>query len=154
MRIVTLTTDGAADPNPGRGGWAFIARCPRVIERSGSVPAPTTSNRMELTAVLEGLKSIEAASQVTLISDSRYVVDGVNSWRLRWRANGWTTRSKTPVLNLDLWQAIDELCQQHTVTAKWVKGHSGHPDNERCDELAEAQATKYTDLPCWTGHVS
>ena len=91
MKTVTLVTDGAADPNPGRGGWAFIARCAHTIERSGTVPAPVTSNQMELTAVLEGLKSIEEPCQIALTSDSRYVVDGVNSWRLRWRANGWTT---------------------------------------------------------------
>jgi ribonuclease HI len=113
---------------------------------------------MEIMATIAGLKALKEPCEVLLISDSQYLLNGVTSWRLKWRDNGWMRKPKKgqerPVLNADLWKELDALADKHTIPGWWVKGHSGHADNERCDELAQAQAAKYTDLPCWTGHVS
>ena len=159
MKQVTLISDGACVGNPGPGGWAYILRyAGHSVECAGGTSNTTTNNRMEITATIEGLKALKEPCEVLLISDSQYLLNGVLSWRFKWRGNGWMRKPKKgqerPVLNADLWQELDALADKHTIRGQWVKGHSGHPDNERCDELAEAQATKYTDLPCWTGHVS
>jgi len=111
---------------------------------------------MEIMATIEGLKALKQPCEVLLISDSQYLLNGVSSWRLKWRENGWKAKKgkQSQVKNADLWQELDGLANQHTIQCQWVKGHSGHLDNERCDELAEAQAAKYANLPSWTGHVS
>jgi ribonuclease HI len=113
---------------------------------------------MEITAVLEGLKALKEPCEVVLISDSQYLLNGLASWRFGWRKRGWMRKPKKgqegPVLNADLWKELDTLADEHKITGKWVKGHSGHPDNERCDELAEAQARLFVDSPCWTGVVA
>ncbi|MFB3430171.1 MAG: ribonuclease HI [Phycisphaerales bacterium] len=137
---VELFTDGACSGNPGPGGWAFLlkhAASGSQKEGSGGDPA-TTNNRMELQAVIEGLKALTRPSVVDLFSDSKYVLDGLESWIKGWKKNGWKTKSKQPVKNAELWRELDELRNQHTVRFHWVKGHSNHAENERCDELAVA----------------
>jgi ribonuclease HI len=139
---VLLTTDGAADQSQrGRGGWAFVARHPdgATVEQSGALHAPTTSNQADLTAVLKGLQSIEEPSHVTVRSDSSYVVNGINSWRLHWRANNWRTKNDTPVRNRSLWEAIDAECNRHTVTAMLIPSLIGG-DFDRCFITAEEMA--------------
>ncbi|MFU8830225.1 MAG: ribonuclease HI [Phycisphaerales bacterium] len=137
---VELFTDGACSGNPGPGGWAFMlkhAASGSQKEGSGGDPA-TTNNRMELQAVIEGLKALTRPSEVDLYSDSKYVLDGLESWIKGWKKNGWKTKAKQPVKNAELWRELDELRNQHTVRFHWVKGHSSHAENERCDELAVA----------------
>ena len=151
VKQVTLTTDGACIGNPGPGGWAFILRYgEHSKERAGGASA-TTNNRMEIQATIEGLKALKEPCEVLLISDSQYLLNGVLSWRFKWRDKGWMRKPKggqeTPVLNSDLWKELDALADIHKITGQWVKGHSGHKDNERCDKLAQAQADKYAALP-------
>jgi ribonuclease HI len=158
MKNVTLITDGACIGNPGPGGWAYILRIgDGKVERSGGA-SDTTNNQMELAAVIEGLKALQEPCELLLISDSRYLLDGLLSWRFKWRQNGWMRTLRNgraePVKNMDLWQELDALANMHTIRTHWIKGHSGHPDNERCDELAEGETAKYVDLPCLTGDVS
>ena len=158
MKKVTLISDGACIDNPGPGGWAYILRfADHSEERAGGAP-DTTNNRMELAAVIEGLKTLTEPFNVLLISDSQYLLNGLLKWRFSWRENEWMRLLRNgevkPVLNADMWQALDALADKHTVRGQWVKGHSGHPDNERCDELAQAEAEKYVDLPCWTSLIS
>lgn len=135
---VELFTDGACSGNPGPGGWAFLLRHPKTgkaVERNGGEPA-TTNNRMELTAVIEGLGSLTRPSTVDLYSDSQYVLKGLDEWIAGWKKKGWRTASKAPVKNVDLWQRLDELKAVHEIRFHWVKGHDGHPENERVDQLA------------------
>jgi ribonuclease HI len=135
---VDIFTDGACSGNPGPGGWGTILRTgEHEKELSGGEPA-TTNNRMELTAVIRGLEALNRASAVTIHTDSRYVMDGVTQWMPRWKKNGWKTADKKPVKNEDLWRELDLLCAKHELQWRWVKGHSGHPENERADELARA----------------
>lgn len=137
---VILFTDGACSGNPGPGGWAFILRHPssgKEIERSGG-EAATTNNRMELSAVIEGLKALTRTSKVEVWSDSQYVLNGLREWLDGWKARGWKTASKKPVKNQELWQELDRLKGMHELTFHWVEGHAGHPENERCDQLAVA----------------
>jgi ribonuclease HI len=112
---------------------------------------------MELTAALEGLKALKEPCEVLLISDSQYLLNGLQTWRFGWRKRGWMRKPRKgeeqPVLNADLWRELDTLADRHKITCKWVRGHSGDPDNERCDELAEAQARHFVDVPSWTGIV-
>jgi ribonuclease HI len=144
-RTVLIFTDGACSGNPGPGGWGVVIRKPGKVdarsldlqELSGGEPA-TTNNRMELTAAIQALKSLRGKRIVVLTTDSKYVMDGLTKWLPKWKLNGWRTSQKKPVLNADLWRALDSLCQKHTVGWQWVKGHTGHPENERCDELAKA----------------
>lgn len=136
--VVELFTDGACSGNPGPGGWAFLLRHPKTgksVERNGGEPA-TTNNRMELTAVIEGLASLTRPSTVDLYSDSQYVLKGLDEWIAGWKKKGWRTASKAPVKNVDLWQRLDELKAVHEIRFHWVKGHDGHPENERVDRLA------------------
>lgn len=136
--VVELFTDGACSGNPGPGGWAFLLRHPKTgksVERNGGEPA-TTNNRMELTAVIEGLASLTRPSTVDLYSDSQYVLKGLDEWIAGWKKKGWRTASKAPVKNVDLWQRLDELKAVHEIRFHWVKGHDGHPENERVDQLA------------------
>ena len=137
---VILFTDGACSGNPGPGGWAFILRHPssgKEIERSGG-EARTTNNRMELSAVIEGLSVLTRPSKVEVWSDSQYVLNGLREWMDSWKARGWKTAAKKPVKNQELWQELDRLKAIHDLTFHWVEGHAGHPENERCDQLAVA----------------
>jgi ribonuclease HI len=133
---VDIFTDGACSGNPGPGGWAAILRSgAHEKELSGGEKA-TTNNRMEMMAVIEGLKALKTKSAVTIHTDSRYVMDGASKWILGWKKKGWKTADKKPVKNADLWQQLDTEVQRHQVNWKWVKGHSGHEFNERADQLA------------------
>ncbi|MBL9001269.1 MAG: ribonuclease HI [Phycisphaerae bacterium] len=137
---VQLYTDGACSGNPGPGGWAYILRHPtsgKEREASGG-ERETTNNRMELSAVIHGLSALSRPSVVDLYSDSKYVLDGLNSWIHSWKKNGWRTSQKQPVKNQDLWQALDALRATHEIRFHWIKGHNEHPENERCDQLAVA----------------
>jgi ribonuclease HI len=141
---VQLFTDGACLGNPGPGGWAYILKHPasgKVAEASGG-EAQTTNNRMELMAVIAGLTALTRPSRVALFSDSKYVLGGLEEWMAGWKARGWKRKGNKPVLNVELWKQLDELIGRHTVKFKWVKGHAGHPENERCDALASAEAAK------------
>ncbi len=136
--VVDLFTDGACSGNPGPGGWAYLLRHPKTgksVERNGGEPA-TTNNRMELTAVIEGLASLTRPSIVELYSDSQYVLKGLEEWIAGWKQKGWRTASKAPVKNVDLWMKLDELKAVHEIRFHWVRGHDGHPENERVDRLA------------------
>ena len=135
---VVLYTDGACKGNPGPGGWgALLEWGDHTRELFGGDPQ-TTNNRMELTAVIEGLRALSRSCHVRIVTDSSYVKDGVTSWMANWKRNGWQTRAKKPVKNRDLWEALDHELSTHDVEWEWVKGHSGHPGNERADELANA----------------
>ena len=142
---VILYTDGACKGNPGPGGWAFVLQHPqsgKTLERFGSEP-DTTNNRMELLAVIEGLKTLTKPSQVELVSDSKYVLHGIEEWMPKWKKNGWRRKegkSFRPVKNSDLWQELDQLTSLHKLTFQYIPGHSGHPFNERCDTLASLAA--------------
>ncbi len=145
--LVLLFTDGACSGNPGPGGWAYILRHPasgKEVERSGG-EAETTNNRMELTAVIEGLRGIKRPSRVDIYSDSQYVLKGLREWMKDWKARGWRTAAKKPVKNLELWQALDELKALHTLDFHWIRGHSLHLENERCDELAVRERDIWLD---------
>ncbi len=143
-----LFTDGACSGNPGPGGWAFILRhipTGKELERSGG-ERETTNNRMELQAVVEGLSALKRSTSVRIVSDSAYVLNGLSSWIKSWKANGWRRKVNgrwAEVKNLDLWQKLDELVANHNVEFSKIKGHSGHPENERCDELAVEEWQKF-----------
>jgi ribonuclease HI len=140
LPTVQLYTDGACSGNPGPGGWGLILRHPasgKEIERSGA-EARTTNNRMELTAVIEGLGLLTRPSRVELYSDSKYVLDGLKSWIAGWKRRGWKTADKKPVKNEELWRQLDELSGRHEISFHWIRGHAGHPENERADALAVA----------------
>ena len=139
-KTVELFTDGACSGNPGPGGWAFVLRHPasgKTIERAGAEP-DTTNNRMELMAVIEGLGTLREPSIVDLTSDSKYVLDGLESWLDNWIGRGWKTAGKKPVKNRDLWERLCELRDEHELRFHWIRGHVGHAENERCDALAVA----------------
>ena len=133
-----LYTDGACSGNPGPGGWAYLLKHPasgKVREESGGERA-TTNNRMELTAVIKGLGALSRESEVDLFSDSQYVLKGLEEWMKSWKKRGWKTASKQPVKNEELWRELDKLKSKHTIRFHWVRGHDGHPENERVDTLA------------------
>ena len=135
---VELFTDGACSGNPGPGGWAFVLVHPasgKKIERAGAERL-TTNNRMELRAVIEGLRSLHEPSIVELTSDSKYVLDGLNTWLDNWIGRGWRTAARKPVKNRELWERLDELRGEHQLRFHWIPGHAGHAQNERCDALA------------------
>ena len=144
MKEVTIYTDGACSGNPGAGGWGTILVYKgREREMSGGA-AETTNNRMELTAVIEGLKALKEACKVTVVTDSQYVANGINlGWAQSWKANGWRKKDKKPALNPELWDELLTLIAKHEVTIEWVKGHDGHPENERCDKMAVAESQKF-----------
>ncbi len=132
---VTVYTDGGCEPNPGTGGWGVVLVCDgQYKELSGGEPQ-TTNNRMELTAALEALKALRKRCAVLLYTDSQYVKRGITEWMPAWKRKGWK-RKTGAVKNLDLWQELDALAQKHDIEWRWVRGHSGDPLNERCDELA------------------
>ncbi|MBB5699065.1 ribonuclease HI [Sphingomonas yantingensis] len=137
---VEIATDGACKGNPGPGGWgALIRHGAREKELSGGEPL-TTNNRMELMAAIQGLNALKKPCRVTLSTDSRYVMDGLTKWVRGWLKNGWKTADRKPVKNAELWQALIAAAEPHRVEWKWVKGHAGHPDNERADKLASDAA--------------
>ena len=141
MPDVAIFTDGACSGNPGAGGWGAILRYRDIEKELSGGEENTTNNRMELTAVIEALRALKTSCNVTVCTDSRYVMDGVTKWLPNWLQNGWrTANKKTPVKNVDLWQELESLLQKHKVKWVWVKGHNGHKENERVDELARIQA--------------
>ncbi len=145
MKKVEIYTDGACSGNPGPGGWGAVLRYrsgEKIYEKelSGG-DASTTNNRMELTAFIEALGLLKEPCEVRYCSDSQYVINGLEKgWAKSWRARGWKKADKSPALNPDLWEKALELAEKHTITYVWVKGHAGHPENERCDRLAVAQS--------------
>ena len=141
MKQVEIFTDGACSGNPGPGGWGAVLRFGTVEkELSGGEPE-TTNNRMELTAVIEALSALKEPCAVRLTTDSKYVCDSINKgWVYGWKKRGWVKSDKKPALNVDLWERLLPLLETHRVELIWVKGHAGHPENERCDRLARARA--------------
>jgi len=140
LPFVEIWTDGACKGNPGPGGWAAVLRfSDRELELSGG-EAPSTNNRMELMAAIEALNALKRPCRVSLTTDSNYVRDGIRQWIHAWKRNGWRTSDRKPVKNAELWQALDRAAARHQVEWHWVKGHAGHPENERADVLACAEA--------------
>lgn len=135
--VVEMYTDGACKGNPGRGGWGVLLRYKGIEKALYGGEVLTTNNRMELTAVIQGLLALKRPGcDVTVISDSKYVLTGITEWLPNWKRRNWKTAAKKPVLNEDLWRKLDELAVQHKIKWEWVKGHSGHRENEMADELA------------------
>lgn len=139
---IEIYTDGACQGNPGPGGWGVILRYKGVEKELSGYAAATTNNRMELQAAIEGLKALKKPIPVDLYTDSQYVRDGITKWLPEWKKKGWRLSSKKPVKNQDLWEELDGLSQAHTVQWHWVRGHSGHPENERADALAREAIVK------------
>lgn len=141
MKTVTLYTDGACSGNPGPGGWGAILAFQGIEKELSGGESATTNNRMELTAVIEGLSALKEPCVVELYSDSKYVIDGLSKgWAVSWRKNGWKKADKKPALNPDLWEKLLELTEMHQLHYHWVKGHADNPKNNRCDQLAVAAA--------------
>ncbi|HBN39017.1 MAG TPA: ribonuclease HI [Ruminococcaceae bacterium] len=137
MKEINIYTDGACSGNPGKGGWGAVLVYKGTEKEISGGSADTTNNRMELTAVIEALKQLKEVCNVTLTTDSKYVCDAVTKgWVYSWKKNGWKKADKKPALNVDLWEELLPLLEKHNVTFNWVKGHNGHPYNERCDRLA------------------
>ncbi|MBO9476556.1 ribonuclease HI [Shimia sp. R11_0] len=143
MADLIAYTDGACSGNPGPGGWGVLLQAKdgdtviKSRDLSGGAPE-TTNNKMELMAAIMALETLERASTITVVTDSTYVKNGVTGWIFGWKKNGWKTSAKKPVKNVELWQRLDAAQARHQVTWEWVKGHAGHPENERADELARA----------------
>lgn len=146
MEIVEIFTDGACKGNPGPGGWGAVLRYGDHTKELKGYASQTTNNIMELTAVIEALKSLKRSCSVRITTDSNYVKNGITSWIRKWKSNGWKTANKTPVKNKDLWIAIDTESQRHNITWEWVRGHSGHPENERTDQLANEAISENKQL--------
>ena len=140
MKTVRLITDGSCLGNPGPGGWAAILRYGDFKKEMSGAEPDTTNNRMEMTAVIEGLAALKEPCKVVVEIDSEYVKNGITSWIHGWKRNGWKTRGKKPVKNDDLWRRMDEAVSRHEIEWRWVKGHASHADNNRCDELARTAA--------------
>ncbi len=144
MKEVTIYTDGACSGNPGAGGWGTILVYKGKEREMSGGAAETTNNRMELTAVIEGLKALKESCKVTVVTDSQYVANGINlGWAKGWKENNWRKKDKKPALNPELWDELLTLIDKHEVTIEWVRGHDGHPENERCDRMAVAESQKY-----------
>lgn len=141
---VDIYTDGSCRYNPGPGGWGAVLVCGgRELELHGG-EENTTNNRMELTAAIMALSALKRPCEVTLVSDSKYVCDAMTKgWAAAWQRNGWQKSDRSPALNPDLWTRLLELCTIHTVTFQWVRGHAGHPYNERCDRMAQEESLRY-----------
>lgn len=138
MKQIVLFTDGACSGNPGPGGWGAILRFGGHVKELSGGEADTTNNRMELMAAIQGLSALKETCQVDLYTDSVYVKDGIEKWIHGWKKRNWMTANKEPVKNVELWKALDEARNRHKVILHWVKGHAGHPENERADELARS----------------
>jgi len=137
-KVVEIYTDGACSGNPGPGGWGAVMRWNGHEKELSGGEAETTNNRMEMMAVIRALEAIKGSPKIEIYTDSKYVMQGITEWLDGWKARGWKTAGKKPVKNVDLWQRMDELVSRHDVTFHWVKGHDGHPENERADSLAVA----------------
>ena len=135
-KTVSLYTDGACKGNPGKGGWGVLMRYGNHEKELFGGEAHTTNNRMELTAIIQGLAALKRPCAVVIYTDSQYVKNGMEQWIHGWKKNGWKTASKQPVKNEDLWQQLDRLAAQHQIQWQWVRGHAGHTENERADALA------------------
>jgi len=140
LKKVQLITDGACLGNPGPGGWAAILRFGEHKKELWGCEPQTTNNRMELTAAIEGLRALREACEVQVVTDSEYMKKGITTWIHGWKRKGWITAAKKPVVNQDLWQALDEQAGRHRTEWVWTKGHANHTDNNRCDELATRAA--------------
>ena len=138
MKRVEIFTDGACRGNPGPGGWGSVLRCQGKEKCIKGAELDTTNNRMELMAAIEALRALTESCEVVLTTDSQYVQLGISQWMTNWKRNGWRNSQKKPVKNADLWQALDQEVQRHQVSWHWVKGHSGHRENEMADALANA----------------
>jgi len=142
MNSVVIYTDGGCEGNPGPGGWGAVVRCGATVREISGGELATTNNRMEMRAAIESLATLTERSEVCVFTDSQYLKNGITKWISGWKRKGWLTATREPVKNVDLWQRLDELVAQHRVTWKWVKGHAGHADNERCDGLAGREIAK------------
>lgn len=142
IKKIEIFTDGACSGNPGPGGWGAILRWNGHEKELSGGEEETTNNRMEMMAVIKALETLRGPSKVDLYTDSKYVQQGVHEWLAGWKARGWKSASKKPVKNQDLWERIDALIQVHDVNLHWIKGHDGHPENERADQLAVAAIPK------------
>lgn len=141
---IEMFTDGACSGNPGPGGWGTILRCGTTEKELSGGEANTTNNRMELLAVINGLSALKRKCDVTIYTDSQYVVNGITKgWAESWKKNGWRKKDKKPALNADLWDMLLNLLSEHEYSFVWLKGHDGHPENERCDALAVAESQKF-----------
>ncbi len=146
-KIVHLYTDGACLGNPGPGGWGVVLSWDGQMKKLSGGQIDTTNNQMELTAVIKGLEALKRPVRLHIVTDSKYVMQGITQWMAGWKRNGWLTAAKKPVANRELWEKLDSLLNVHSVTWDWVKGHSGHPQNEMCDRLASEQAALCKDKP-------
>ena len=140
MKEVLIFTDGSCLGNPGPGGYGVILKYKEHVRELAQGFIQTTNNRMELMAVIKGLSSLKEPCKVIITTDSQYVKNGMTSWLAGWKRTNWISSTKAPVKNKDLWQQLDKECSRHSITFKWVKGHAGHAENERCDELARSAA--------------
>ncbi len=143
MKQVSIFTDGSCSGNPGPGGYAVIIEEDGIRRELTGGESQTTNNRMELRAVIEGLAALDQPSSVRVVTDSRYVANGMKSWIYTWRRKGWKTSAGTPVKNRDLWERLDKLSRTHEVSWEWVRGHNNHPENERADLLARKVAREF-----------
>ena len=142
MNRVELFTDGACKGNPGPGGWGALLRMGEHEKELSGAECDTTNNRMEMTAVIKGLSALTKPCAVDVYSDSKYVIDGITKWIFGWQKRGWVNAAKKPVANADLWREMVEATARHEISWHWVKGHSGHPENERVDQLASDEAER------------
>lgn len=144
MKHIDIYTDGSCRCNPGPGGWGAILVYKGIEKELCGGEPNTTNNRMELTAVIKALQALKESCEITLTSDSKYVLDAItNGWAESWRAKGWKKADKSPALNPDLWEILLDEIKKHQITYVWVKGHAGHPYNERCDEMAQNESGKF-----------
>lgn len=140
--IINIYTDGACRGNPGKGGWGSILKYRDHIKEISGYQKNTTNNIMELTAVIKALQSLKVSCEVILTTDSKYVQEGITKWIYNWKKNGWKTANKKEVKNKELWIELDQISSKHSIDWRWIKGHSGHPENERADELANIAIDK------------
>ncbi len=144
LKLVEIFTDGACSGNPGPGGYGVILKYGDAVKEISGGEEETTNNRMELTAAIVGLEALNQPCKVRLYSDSKYLIDAIeNGWAMKWRENGWMRNRREPALNPDLWEKILSLLDKHQVELVWVKGHAGHPENEKCDKMAVEQSQKF-----------
>jgi ribonuclease HI len=147
MKEVEIFTDGACSGNPGPGGWGAILRFQDIEKEMSGYCPNTTNNRMEIQAVVQALMALKEPCRVILHTDSKYLQDGITKWISNWKRNGWKTRAKEDVKNRDLWEALDKASRRHVIQWVWVPGHSGHPENERCDLLAREAIRRKASKP-------